>query len=114
MLGITSVVVSRTLRPQDHPEVAIIGKDLRSEVAAIRARDGKEIWLFGGPTLFGNLLDQGLVDLIEVAVIPIVLGGGIPLVPPRSRRASLRLLNTRVLCTTGTVCLEYAVIPMPP
>jgi dihydrofolate reductase len=51
-------------------------------VAALRAEPGKDIWLFGGGMLFRSLLDAGLVDLVEVAVIPVLLGGGVPLVAP--------------------------------
>ena len=42
--------------------------------------------LFGGGALFRTLLDAGLVDTVEVAVIPVLLGGGIPIT--RARRVS--------------------------
>lgn len=109
MPGVTGVVVSRTLRPEDHPDVTVIGTDLGREVAALRARPGKDIWLFGGGGLFRSLLDLGLVDVVEVAVVPVLLGGGVPLLPERSRRAALRLVASRVYPTTGTVSLTYAV-----
>jgi dihydrofolate reductase len=38
-----------------------------------------DIWLFGGGALFRTLLDAGLVDVVELAVMPVLLGGGIPL-----------------------------------
>ena len=44
--------------------------------------DGKPLWLWGGGELFGELARAGLVDGIEVAVIPVVLGAGIPLMNP--------------------------------
>lgn len=109
MPGVTSVVVSRTLRAADQPAVTIIGADVSAEVSRLRAQPGRDIWLFGGGSLFRSLLDLGLVDTVEVAVVPVLLGGGIPLLPARSRRASLRLLNSKVYKATGTVSLEYAV-----
>ncbi len=50
-------------------------------VAALRARSeqDKDSWLFGGVSLFHSLLAAGLVDTVEVAVSPVLLGGGIPL-----------------------------------
>jgi hypothetical protein len=54
----------------------------------------------------------GLVDTIEVAVIPVVLGDGVPLVAPPAARATLALTEHRVYPTTGTVALTYDVKPM--
>ncbi len=56
-----------------------------------------------------SLLDLGLVDTVEVGVIPVLLGGGIPLLPARSQRTTLRLVSSKVYKATGTVGLEYAV-----
>lgn len=109
MPGVTSVVVSRTLRPADHPDVTVIGEDLGVGIARLREQPGKDIWLFGGGSLFRSLLDLGLVDKIEVAVVPVLLGGGVPLLPERSQRSSLKLVSSRVYQATGTVSLEYAV-----
>src|ERR671911_1573116 len=79
-------VFSRTLPPQDHPGVTVVRADAGARVAALRAAPGREIWLFGGGSLFRSLLEAKQVDLVEVLVMPVLLGGGIPLletgVPP--------------------------------
>lgn len=111
--GVSTIVVSRTLRPQDHPGVSIIGEDVGVAVARLRTGPGKDIWLFGGGSLFGSLLDLGLVDTIELAVIPVLLGGGIPLLPAPSQRTGLRLMSSRTYKATGTIALEYAVQARP-
>ena len=59
-------------------------------------------------SLFRSLLGAGLVDTVEVAVIPILLGGGMPLLPPPAEQAKLRLLGSRAY-KTGIISLEYAV-----
>ena len=109
--GMTVVVASRTLRQADHPKVTVIGANLADEVAAMKQRDGKDIWLFGGGDLFRSLLDANLVDGVDVAVIPVLLGQGIPFLPSRTARASLTLTSHRVYEKTGTVALEYDVAP---
>jgi dihydrofolate reductase len=109
MPGVTTVVVSRTLRQEDHPGLTIIAEDVGGSVSRLRAGSGKDIWLFGGGSLFRSLLDLGLVDTIEVGVIPVLLGGGIPLLPARSQRTTLRLVSSKAYKATGTVALEYAV-----
>ena len=49
-----------------------------------------------------------LVDTVEVAVIPVLLGNGVPLMPP-GHRAKLKLISNKALQATGTLLLEYAV-----
>jgi dihydrofolate reductase len=77
-------------------------------VAALRAESGKDIWLFGGGSLFHSLLDVGLVDTVEVGIMPVLLGDGIPLFPRPARQTKLELTGHRVY-KTGIVGLEYAV-----
>ena len=45
---------------------------------------------------------------MEVAVIPVLLGGGIPLLPPPAKQARLSLTGHKVY-KTGIVLLEYTV-----
>ena len=109
MPGMKVFVVSRTLRAKDHPKVTIIDDDLKGAFIHLCEQPGKDIWLFGGGELFRSLLDLKLVDTVELAVIPVLLGGGIPLLPPAKHRAKLKLTNHKVYPKTGTVGLEYAV-----
>ncbi|HEY6546854.1 MAG TPA: dihydrofolate reductase family protein, partial [Vicinamibacteria bacterium] len=108
--GMKVVVVSSTLKPAEHPKVTLVSEAALPEaVAALREGEGKDIWLFGGGSLFRSLLERGLVDTVEVAVLPVLLGGGIPLLPPPSPRGLLTLTRHRVYEKTGTVLLEYAI-----
>jgi dihydrofolate reductase len=108
--GVKTIVVSRSLRPEDHPGVTIIGEELEAAITRLRTEPGKDIWLFGGGMLFHSLLGARLVDSVEVAVIPVLLGGGIPLLPAPAERAKLKLTGHRVY-KTGIVSLEYTVKP---
>ena len=108
MPGMETVVVSRTLRPQDYPDITLISDNLEEAVQRLRARPGKDIWLFGGGVLFRSLLEARLVDGIEVAIIPVLLGGGIPMLPPPASQAKLRLVGNKVY-KTGIASLEYTV-----
>lgn len=107
--GMETVVVSRTLRPQDHPGVTVIADNLNEELNRLRAKPGKDIWLFGGGSLFRSLLDLRQVDRVEVAVVPVLLGGGVPLLPPPATRAKLQLVGHKTYPKTGIMGLEYAV-----
>jgi dihydrofolate reductase len=105
------VVFSRTLRQQDHPSVTIVSDTAAEErLAALRAQPGKDIWLFGGGELFRSLLELGCVDTVEAAIIPVLLGGGRPLLPSPATQTKLSLTGQRVY-GSGIVSLEYAVLP---
>ena len=65
-------------------------------MAKLKAAPGKDIWLFGGGSLFSRPLGMGLVDTVEVAIIPVLLGKGIPLLPDAAERATLKLTKHRV------------------
>src|SRR4030095_12888444 len=106
--GIDVVVCSRTLPATLNKGVFIVSDDAREVVAALKAKPGRDIWLFGGGALFRSLLDAGLVDTVEVAIMPVLLGGGIPLLPPPARQVSLTLTGHRIY-KTGIALMEYAV-----
>jgi dihydrofolate reductase len=108
--GIENVVFSRTLRPEDCPQ-ATLSRDAATFVAQLRAKPGKDIALFGGGDLFRSLLAVGLVDEVHFNVMPVLLGGGISLLPSPADRARLALKTHRVYEKTGTVGLEYDILP---
>jgi dihydrofolate reductase len=112
MPGLQTYVFSRTLRQRDYPEVTIVADGAESILATIRREPGKDIWLMGGGTLFRSLLAAGLVDTVEVSVVPVLLGEGIPLLPPPANEARLDLIRHTVY-GTGIVCLQYAVKASP-
>ena len=105
--GKETYVFSRTLAPADHPAVTVVAEDITAAVAELKTRPGKDVWLFGGGNLFRQLADADLVDTVEVAIVPVLLGDGIPLVPA-GRRIALTLAGQRTYPRTGTVLLEYA------
>ncbi|MDZ7637749.1 MAG: dihydrofolate reductase family protein [Bryobacterales bacterium] len=100
-------VFSRSLRQQDHPNVTI-SPDLVGTIKELRSKEGKDIWLFGGGILFRALLQARLVDKVEVALMPAILGDGIPLLPPPYQSTKLRLTKQSA-DKSGIVSLEYEV-----
>jgi dihydrofolate reductase len=108
--GAQTIVFSRTLRQQDYPNLTIVSENPERALADLRSKPGKDIWLFGGGSLFRSLLEARLVDAVEVSVIPVLLGEGISLLPPKpsSERFELKLASSRTF-EMGIVALEYAV-----
>ena len=101
-------VASRTLNPADYPGVTILRELDRDSLQSLRAQSEKDIWLFGGGAIFAQLLAIGEVDTVEVTVIPVLLGGGVALLPGPAQRTQLRLLQHRIY-RSGTLHLAYEV-----
>jgi dihydrofolate reductase len=110
MPGMQVYVFSTTLRQEDYPDVTMVDTGAGEVVRELRQRPGKDIALFGGASLFRSLLDAGQVDTVEVSLIPVLLGAGVPLMPPPYGPVALRLVKQRVLPTTGTISLEYTIV----
>jgi dihydrofolate reductase len=104
--GSEIVVASRTLRREDAPKVTIISELTLDAIASLRVRAKKDIWLFGGGELFRSLLSIGAVDSVEAAVIPVLLGDGLPLLPSYAQRISLKLVEHTPF-RSGRMLLKY-------
>jgi dihydrofolate reductase len=100
-------VFSRTLPPGERGGVTFVATDATATLEALRAEDGKDIWLFGGGALASSLLRARLVDVVEVTISPVLLGAGIPLFAG-APRTSLRLSASRAY-PSGLVTLRYEV-----
>jgi dihydrofolate reductase len=106
--GMKTFVISRTLRQEDHPDVTVVAKNVKQTLTALRKKPGKDIWLFGGGVLFRSLLEMGLVDTVEVGLVPALLGDGIPLLPGPYQHVRLKLTGHKV-DNLGGLALQYSV-----
>ncbi len=84
---------------QDDPE--------RVHADMVRAAGGKNIWLVGGGQLVAQFAARGLLDEIHLAIVPVLLGKGAPLLPIR-RTTPFTLVGTAPLGQKGAVELRYA------
>ena len=107
MFGDKEVIVfSRTLKSA-RPGVTIVSTSPADTVRELKQKAGKDIWLFGGASMFRTLADAGLVDTVEVAIMPVLLSEGIPLITPGARVTGMRLDKCETLPKSGIVMLSY-------
>jgi dihydrofolate reductase len=102
------VVASRTLDPDEDPGIEVVAEGLEERVRALRAEPGLDIWLYGGGRLLAQLLAWDLVDTVEPAILPVLLGDGVPLLAGPAVRRRLTLTGHRAY-PGGMVVLEYDV-----
>ncbi len=91
-------VPSNTLTSAQWHNTTILGGDLLTEAARLKALPGKELQVHGSGALAQSLIDANLVDEYRLFTFPVHLGSGRKLFREGMRPAALRLLDTR---TTG-------------
>ena len=106
--GKETIVFSRSVPAGERAGVRVTADDPAAVVRELKAKEGRDIWLFGGGELFRSLLDASLVDTVEVAVMPVLLGSGIPLLP-RGASVTLVLSDQKWLPDSGIIVLSYMV-----
>lgn len=67
-------------------------------IRSLKTRAGRGIWICGGAQIVAPLLASGAIDRYHISVIPMILGGGIPLFPAGTPQIPLRLLRAESHC----------------
>ena len=94
---IPKYVASRTLTELRWQNSQLLGPDVLSAVAKLRAEPGGEIHVWGSTQLSRALAERDLIDEYRLAVYPLVLGTGKKLFSDGFALARLTLLETRAL-----------------
>jgi len=103
--SIRKYVVSSTLKTLDWKNSVLIRGDVAAEVAKLKREDGKDIMSYGHGPLGHALLDHGLLDEIQFAIHPVLVGRG-HVALRDNLRAELKLIESRTL-PNGVVVVSY-------
>lgn len=98
-------VASRTLEKPEWEGTSVI-RDVPREVAELKQRPGKPIFVMGSSQLAQTLIEHDLVDEYQLWLHPVVLGGGKKLFREGSPKTDLRLVDSRT-SGDGLVILTY-------
>jgi dihydrofolate reductase len=86
------VVTSRPIEPSP-PLVEARSGNLLTLADELAGRGYRKIGVEGGGLLIRGLIAIGRLDVLEMAIIPLVLGDGIPLFPPGTPELPLRMVK---------------------
>ncbi len=93
---------------EDTNFVEFVSQDHSLFIEELKRESGKDIWLIGGGHTNTKLLNEGLIDEIQVFMMPIIIPKGITLFEAVPKEAQLTLLNTTSY-SSGAVELQYRV-----
>ena len=109
-----TVVLTHRPLPDDAPNDADTLQGDATQVATtlreLAAPTGRDVWLMGGGRVIADFLDAEEVDVLDVFVMPILLGAGLPLFPLRKPRESALKLQIAKPYVNGVVQLTYTPI----
>jgi dihydrofolate reductase len=100
-------VASTTLTSVDWNNSTLLGSDVVSEVAKLKARPGRECQVHGSGQLAQTLIDADLVDEYLLYYHPVHLGTGKKLFRDGAPARSLKLLDSRTT-GAGVIISRYA------
>lgn len=103
--GKKTYVFSTTLTSAEE-NIEIISGDVALQMKAIKGKEGKDLWLFGGADLITQFANADLIDEYWLSIHPILLGKGKPLFHDLMDRKHLVLKEHKVY-NSGLVSLTY-------
>jgi dihydrofolate reductase len=102
------VLTSRPL-PEGTPADVVAVPDPAALAEALRSRDsGGDVHVVGGPRTIRALRDIGALDRLEIVLLPMLLGTGVPLSPAGAPALPLRLLRADRTFPDGSLEVVYA------
>jgi dihydrofolate reductase len=104
--SVQKIVVSKTLKSSELKNAMLFNENLLDEIGKLKNEKGKEIVLFGSPTLTRSLMNENLIDEYWLFINPILLGQGNNLFKDLSHEIKLKLLMSKTFAS-GVVCLHY-------
>lgn len=99
------IIISKTLDLPDS-SVIIIRENLKDSVEKIKASSGKDILIFGSPSLAQHLMAENLIDQYWIFINPVIFGKGIQLYPKGSDLKKFTLVKQEVF-PNGEIALCY-------
>lgn len=103
--SMTKVVASRSISTSDWHDTTVVA-DPESAVRTLKAGDGGPILIAGSRSLVHSLLAAGLVDQVNLQVMPVLLGSGVRVFPDSPDAIGLALASSRAL-SNGVLLLSY-------
>ncbi len=102
-------VLTRKPNLKNTKDVEFISESHLDFIRKIQKESGKNIWLIGGGSVNTMFLNEGLIDEIQLFVMPIILTEGIEIFEFLPTQTQLKLMSTKSF-STGAVEIKYQVI----
>lgn len=106
MNELQKIVFSQTMEKALWQNTTLLKGHLEEEVQRLKQQPGPDLVILGGASIVAQLSDARLIDEYQVALAPILLGGGRSMFAAIREKLALRLAGT-LSFGNGTVFLTY-------
>lgn len=103
---VEKIVVSRNLESAAWNNTWILRDNLAEEIAALKAKEGGNIMIFGSPLLVHKFIELDLIDEYRININPILLGNGTPMFKDVQTMTTLKLVWSETF-DTGVIGTLY-------
>ncbi|HEX2607253.1 MAG TPA: dihydrofolate reductase family protein [Flavisolibacter sp.] len=104
--GATKIVFSSTMKTAEWNNTIVINDHIAEEIHKLKQQPGKDLVIFGSPTLAHSLMELDLIDEYQLTLNPVFLGSGIPAYDRIKNKTNLKLVKATPL-PSGVVGLHY-------
>ena len=104
--NVEKIVFSKSKMVPDWNNTRVISENIKAEIVRLKEKTGKNITIFGSPTLANELIRLGLVDTYHLSVSPVVLGSGKFLFKEVTEAIKLKLIEQKTF-KSGAFTLHY-------
>lgn len=106
MNSLPKIVCSRTLKSADWNNSILVKENVAKEIATLKAKSDKDMYVFGSAILSETLIREDLFDEYRIGVAPVIAGKGRYLFPKGLPGKKLSLISSQPLMTGGVI-LKY-------
>jgi dihydrofolate reductase len=104
--GLRCYIFSRSLPEGERDGAVFVREEPKRLVEELRKKKGKHIWLIGGGELMREFLKEDLVDELYLAIVPVLVGEGIPLFAAGFPQREFTLTESKTY-SGGLIALKY-------
>ena len=103
---VNKIVFSNTLAGTEWNNATLIRENIVEQVKKLKQQPGKNMMIFGSPTLTHSFMHWDLIDEYKLNVNPVILGTGTPLFENIFHRVNLKLVSEKKY-KSGVIGLRY-------
>jgi dihydrofolate reductase len=107
--NVEKIVFSTTLKNEDWNNTRIISTNLKEEVTKLKEGEGKDLVIFGSPTLAVSLMKLGLIDEFQFTISPVMLGDGKTFLRNIHEKVKLELISSQNI-EGGILAVHYRIL----
>jgi dihydrofolate reductase len=106
MNALPKIVFSRTMQSADWQNSRVVSADLTGELSRLKAGKGPDMSILGSGSIVAQVATAGLLDELQIMLVPVTLGAGKRLFDGIPRSLSWRRDNSRQF-SNGNVFISY-------